>query len=257
MITIKQEQFYYRVPDKDGNPGDFKSFNVAGERRLSELKKEIEEKVDDYMDVYLEEFKKTIVNLEDNKVDKITTINGKDLSDDRILYMNDIPVSTSDSRGTKTYTDKIVNDEAARATKKEGELSTAISAETTRATEAETTLQTNKADKATTINGYDLSENRTLRMEDIPVVYGEKTINAKEYADSVANDVKKELLGDNAVEQLNTLTELGKALNDDENFATTVTNLISNNKTAIEKEVARATTIHSCMRDPGRIRSPI
>jgi hypothetical protein len=219
MITIKQEQFYYRVPDKDGNPGDFKSFNVAGERRLSELKKEIEEKVDDYMDVYLEEFKKTIVNLEDNKVDKITTINGKDLSRDRILYMNDIPVSTSDSRGTKTYTDKIVNDEAARATKKEGELSTAISAETTRATEAEATLQTNKADKATTINGKDLSKSITLYMNDIPVSTSDST-GTKTYTDAEISKAKNDLLGE-ASEDFNTLKKLEDSIKAETTRATT------------------------------------
>lgn len=77
-----------------------------------------------------------------------------------------------------------------------------------------TTLENGKADKATTLSGYGITDAYTKTQTNSQI------------------DTKVAALVDQAPETLNTLNELSAALGDDPNFATTVTNMISTKVTS-------------------------
>lgn len=74
--------------------------------------------------------------------------------------------------------------------------------------EAHNNLSTNKANKATTLSGYGITDAYTKTQTDAQI------------------DTKVSELVDQAPETMNTLNELAAALGDDPNFATTITNMI-------------------------------
>lgn len=248
MFTIKKSQFYYKDPSKvDQSEKGFISFNVVGERKLSELIADLEHKkdelkvvLDEYWNNHFEELEDSIADLEENKVDKVTTINGEDLSKSFVLYMDDIPVSSSNTTGSKSYTDKIVSDETTRATEKENELNNTINAETTRATAKETELKQSiekEVERATKKEGEIDADIATLRSYTDTEIY-----NTKKYADNAADTVKNDLLN-GAGAAYDTLRELGELI-DDNADAIDILNEISATKAAqtdLENEIKRAT----------------
>lgn len=103
----------------------------------------------------------------------------------------------------------------------------------TESVNAHNTLNDGKANKATTLSGYGITDAYTKTQADAKIT----EIASAKYADLV----------DSAPETLNTLNELAAALNDDPNFATTVANQIGTkaNATDVYTKAACNSTIDS------------
>lgn len=121
-----------------------------------------------------------------------------------------------------------ITDEIGRAKAAEEVLNKAISDEVARATNAESTLTTNKVDKTTTINGKALSSNITLSASDVGADASGSANTALASAKSYTDTKIDAIVGEGASTTLDTIGEISKAIEDHQDVTDALNAAIEN-----------------------------